>query len=110
MNLPEVISRLRYKAAHIKAKLEPEYFSECADYLEKHRWHNLKVVPSDVPTEEVDVLVCYEWFGQSGTRYVEYDISYYQPSRGLWECSTITDGTIFGKTRRTCRKMMDITK
>lgn len=49
MTIEEIIKRLRYKAENIKAHLEPEYFSECADYLEQYRWHDLRKVPDDLP-------------------------------------------------------------
>ena len=35
MNDKEMIEKLRYKANNIKAKIEPEFFNEVADRLEK---------------------------------------------------------------------------
>jgi hypothetical protein len=34
----EMIKGLRYKAANIKAHMEPEFFAEVADYLESQKW------------------------------------------------------------------------
>lgn len=47
MTREEVIQRLRFKAENIKAKLEPSYFSECADYIDSlkcencENWHDV---------------------------------------------------------------------
>ena len=35
MKIEEMIEKLRYKANNIKAKIEPEFFNEVADVLEK---------------------------------------------------------------------------
>lgn len=35
MDIYEVITRLNYKADNIKAKLDPSFFRECAEYLHK---------------------------------------------------------------------------
>ena len=35
MKIKEMIEKLRYKAENIKAKIEPEFFNEVADILEK---------------------------------------------------------------------------
>lgn len=41
ITIEEVIARLNYKAANIRAKLEPEYFSECVEAIEQlKREHN----------------------------------------------------------------------
>ena len=38
MKIEEMIEKLRYKANNIKAHIEPEFFNEVADRLEKYQW------------------------------------------------------------------------
>ena len=54
MKIEEMIEKLRYKANNIKAKIEPEFFNEVADALEK---------------QIVKFVECKGWNGHSGTRY-----------------------------------------
>ena len=35
MEVKEMVEKLRYKTNNIKAKIEPEFFNECANVLEK---------------------------------------------------------------------------
>lgn len=64
MDINEIIKRLRYKAENIKAKLEPSYFSECADYLEKYRWHDLRKNPDDLPIYDKTYLCVIDTMGK----------------------------------------------
>lgn len=41
MEIKEMIEKLRYKANNIKAKIEPEFFNEVADMLEKYEQYKL---------------------------------------------------------------------
>lgn len=54
MTKDEMIKGLRYKAANIKAHMEPEFFSEVADYLEEQRWIPIE---KGHPKEHETVLV-----------------------------------------------------
>jgi hypothetical protein len=40
MKIEEMIETLRYKAMNIKAKIEPDFFYEVADRLEKYKKEN----------------------------------------------------------------------
>lgn len=81
MTITEVINRLRYKAENIKAKLEPEYFSGCADYLERYRWHDLRKRHAVLPPLDEDVLVCARWDGDDEPFYTVACLS---KSLGYW--------------------------
>lgn len=41
MEIEEMIEKLRYKANNIKAHIEPEFFNEVADTLEKYEKYKL---------------------------------------------------------------------
>ena len=49
MTKEEMIEKLRYKANNIKAHIEPEFFNEVADVLEKQTWTS---VSDGVPQEK----------------------------------------------------------
>ena len=62
MKREEMIEKLRYKANNIKAHIEPEFFNEVADELEKQTWISVKDrLPEDDERYEdrkvIDVLV-----------------------------------------------------
>lgn len=48
MTKDEMIKGLRYKAENIKAHMEPEFFTEVADYLESQKWVPIKDQPPEV--------------------------------------------------------------
>lgn len=57
MTTKEMIETLRYKAENIKAHIEPEFFNEVADRLEKYQWID---VNDRLPKKDTDVLVCFD--------------------------------------------------
>lgn len=98
MNLNEVIKRLRYKSENIKAKLEPTFFAECADYLEKYRWHDLRKNPEDLPDEGKKVYVCYKRHPNAhGEQKIAYGTDVY---RHMCDNKDGTKFCIFGKGNR----------
>lgn len=57
MKIEEMIEKLRYKANNIKAHIEPEFFNEVADRLEKYQWID---VNDRLPEKDTDALVCFD--------------------------------------------------
>ena len=65
MEIKEMIEKLRYKANNIKAHIEPEFFNEVADELEKQTWISVDDrLPEDAERYKgrkvIDVLVTTE--------------------------------------------------
>ena len=93
MTKEEMIEKLRYKANNIKAKIEPEFFNEVADRLEKQTWIS---VDDRLPKDDEYVLIWCKGEFINGTNMGEecewYGIGY---SYGLkWEvfqCKDIED-------------------
>ena len=52
MTTNEMIEKLRYKAENIKAHIEPQFFNDVADELEKHQWID---VNDRLPEKDTDV-------------------------------------------------------
>jgi hypothetical protein len=50
MTRDEMIKGLRYKAANIKAHMEPKFFAEVADYLESQKW---TPISKEMPDEKL---------------------------------------------------------
>lgn len=70
MKIEEMIEKLRYKANNIKAKIEPEFFNEVADMLEKQIGKDINVTSKNdgwisiddrLPEDNVRVLIYVEW-------------------------------------------------
>lgn len=77
MKRDEMIKGLRYKAENIKAHMEPEFFTEVADYLESQKWISIE---DRLPEDRKPVLVTAYW-------HETYQVmmgSYY--GGGLWWC------------------------
>ena len=58
MKIKEIIDKLRFKAENIKAHIEPEFFYDVADVLEKYQWIDVK---DRMPEEDKEVLICSQW-------------------------------------------------
>ena len=58
MKIKEMIEKLRFKAENIKAHIEPEFFNEVADVLEKYQGIDVK---DRMPEEDKEVLICSQW-------------------------------------------------
>jgi hypothetical protein len=71
----EMIKGLRYKAANIKAHMEPEFFAEVADYLESQKWVPISKEMSDekLPEDFQRVLITItNYYGDKVVRVAEY--------------------------------------
>lgn len=70
-----MIKGLRYKAANIKAHMEPEFFAEVADYLESQKWVPIsKEMPDEkLPEDFQRVLITItNYYGDKVVRVAEY--------------------------------------
>ena len=90
MTTKEMIETLRYKAENIKAKIDPEFFNEVADKLEKQAvgWISVK---DRLPEDDVRVLIQVRWacvliaLRRNGEwnglweNYEDDDVLYWQP-------------------------------
>lgn len=57
MKIKEMIEKLRFKAENIKAHIEPEFFNDVADVLEKYQWID---VNDRLPEKDTLVTVCFD--------------------------------------------------
>ena len=78
MKIEEMIEKLRYKANNIKAKIEPEFFNEVADRLEKQTW----IIVDDRLPEEPEI-------GADG--YIVQEKNVCEPFSAYWDGERWTD-------------------
>lgn len=78
MKIEEMIEKLRYKANNIKAHIEPEFFNEVADRLEKQTWISV----DDRLPEEPEI-------GADG--YIVQEKNVCEPFSAYWDGERWTD-------------------
>ena len=84
--LNDVIERLQYKANNIKAKLEPEYFLECVNYLkELQQKENATWVPCSKQMPKEWEIVQVTVIGKGTNKPVTgYDAAYMENGGWHW--------------------------
>lgn len=85
-SLNDVIERLQYKADNIKAKLDPEYFSECVSYLKDlQQKENATWIPCDKQMPKEWEIVQITVIGNATNKPVtSYDAAYMENGEWHW--------------------------
>ena len=79
METKDMIETLRYKANNIKAHIEPEFFNEVADVLEKQTWISVK---DRLPEDNRWLLIQLRYWNSG----FNMNVGWYDDKEKRWYC------------------------